>query len=63
MVAQTTIDGKGNVKSKFRLTHDQSFNPSRTEKRSVNNRVDASHLTVARFGKAFRLLIYHINYL
>jgi hypothetical protein len=63
MVAQTTIDEKGNTKSKFRLSHDQSFNPSRTEKRSVNDRVDASHLTVARFGKAFRLLIYHINYL
>jgi hypothetical protein len=48
-----TIDGKGNAKSKFRLTHDQSFNPSRTEKRSVNDRVAASQLTVARFGKAF----------
>jgi hypothetical protein len=63
MVAQTTIDGKGNAKSKFRLTHDQSFNPSRTEKRSVNDRVDASQLTVARFGKAFSRLIYHISYL
>ena len=63
MVAQTTIDEKGNAKSKFRLTHDQSFNPSRTEKRSVNDRVDASQLTVARFGKAFSRLIYHISYL
>jgi hypothetical protein len=53
MVAQSTIDEKGNAKSKFRLTHDQSFNPSRTEKRSVNDRVDTSQLTVARFGKAF----------
>ena len=49
--------------SKFRLTHDQSFNPSRTEKRSLNNRVDALQLTVARFGKAFSQLIYHISYL
>ena len=63
MVAQTTIDEKGNAKSKFRLTHDQSFNPSRNERRSVNNRVDASQLTVARFGKAFSRLIYHISYL
>jgi hypothetical protein len=63
MVAQTTIDEKGNAKSKFRLTHDQSFNPSRTEKRSVNDRVDALRLTVARFGKAFSRLIYHISYL
>ena len=63
MVSQTTIDEKGNAKSKLRLTHDQSFNPSRTEKRSVNDRVDASQLTVARFGKAFSRLIYHISYL
>jgi hypothetical protein len=63
MVALTTIDEKGNAKSKFRLTHDQSFNPSRTEKRSVNDRVDALQLTVARFGKAFSQLIYHISYL
>ena len=42
MVAQTTIDKNGNAKSKFRLTHDQSFNPSRTKKRSVNDGVDAS---------------------
>jgi hypothetical protein len=63
MVAQTMIDGKGNAKSKFRLTHNQSFNPSRTEKRSVNDRVDASQLTVARFGKAFSRFIYHICYL
>jgi hypothetical protein len=53
MVAQTTIDEKGNAKSKFSLTHDQSFNPSRTEKHNMNNRVDASQLTVARFGRAF----------
>jgi hypothetical protein len=61
MVAQTTIDGKGNAKSKLRLTHDQCFNPSRTEKRSVNDRVDASQLTFARFGKAFSQFIYHIS--
>jgi hypothetical protein len=41
MVSQMTIDKKGNARSKLRLTHDQSFNPSRTEKRSVNDRVDA----------------------
>jgi hypothetical protein len=53
MVAQTTIDEKGNAKAKFRHTHDQPFNPSRIEKRSVNDSVNASQLTVARFGKAF----------
>ena len=29
MVAQTTIDEKGNAKSKFRLTHDQRERQSR----------------------------------
>ncbi len=63
MVVQMTIDEEGNAKSKFRLTHNQSFNPSRTEKRSVNDRVDASQLTVARFGRTFSRLIYNISYL
>ena len=63
MVVQSTIDEKGQAKEKFRLTHDQSFNPGRTDGRSVNDRVDSSQLTVARFGKAFSRLIYHISFL
>ena len=63
MVAQTSIDEKGNPIDKLRLTHDQSFNPSGTPGRSVNDRVDTSQLTIARFGKAFSRLLYHISYL
>ncbi len=63
MVAQTSIDEKGNPIDKLRLTHDQSFSPSGTPGRSVNDRVDTSQLTVARFGKAFSRLLYHISYL
>ena len=63
MVAQTLIDEKGNPIDKLRLTHDQSFSPSRAAGRSVNNRVDTSQLTEARCGKAFRQLLYHIWYL
>ncbi|KAI2507350.1 hypothetical protein MHU86_7070 [Fragilaria crotonensis] len=63
MVAQTSIDEKGQTIKKLRLTHDQSFNPSGIPGRSVNNRVDMSQLTIARFGRAFIRLMYHISYL
>ncbi|KAI2500106.1 hypothetical protein MHU86_14373 [Fragilaria crotonensis] len=51
MVAQTSIDEKGNSIEKLRLTHDQSFSPSGVAGRSVNERVDTSQLTEARFEK------------
>ncbi|KAI2497773.1 hypothetical protein MHU86_16715 [Fragilaria crotonensis] len=63
MVAQTSIDEKGNSIEKLRLTHDQSFSPSGVAGRSVNERVDTSQLTEARFGKAFSRLMYHISFL
>ncbi|KAI2489241.1 hypothetical protein MHU86_25358 [Fragilaria crotonensis] len=63
MVAQTSIDEKGQTIEKLRLTHDQSFNPSGIPGRSVNDRVDTSQLTTARFGRAFSRLMYHISYL
>ncbi|KAI2497537.1 hypothetical protein MHU86_16940 [Fragilaria crotonensis] len=62
MVAQTSI-AKGNSIEKLRLTHDQSFSPSGVAGRSVNERVDTSQLTEARFGKAFSRLMYHISFL
>ncbi|KAI2500083.1 hypothetical protein MHU86_14410 [Fragilaria crotonensis] len=62
MVAQTSID-EGNSIEKLRLTHDQSFSPSGVAGRSVNERVDTSQLTEARFGKAFSRLMYHISFL
>jgi hypothetical protein len=63
LVVQTTMDEKGRPMDKLRLTHDQSFNPKGVTGLSVNDRVDASQLTVARFGKAFSRFIYHISYL
>jgi hypothetical protein len=49
MVSQTTINADGAKETKFRFTHDQSFNASRGMRRSVNDRVVADRLTPARF--------------
>jgi hypothetical protein len=63
MVAQTTIDEEGGEPPrKLWLTHDQSFSPKGSSSRSVNDRVDESTLTPARFGKAFSRFLYHILY-
>jgi hypothetical protein len=58
-----TIDEGGETQRRLRLTHDQSFNPKGSSIRSVNNRVDETALTPARFGKAFSRFLYHILYL
>ena len=63
MVAQTTIDEEGELQRKLQLTHDQSFNPKGSSSRSVNDRVDETTLTPARFGKACSRFLYHILYL
>ena len=63
MVTQTSINEKVNPINKLRLTYDQSFSPSGTAGQIVNDRVDTSQFTVARFGKAFSRLLYHILYL
>jgi len=63
MVVQSTIDERGNPKEKLRLTHDQSFNPKGMDGCSVNDRVDETTLTPARFGKAFSRVLYHILFL
>jgi hypothetical protein len=63
MVAQTTIDEGGELQRKLRLTHDQSFSPKGSSSRSVNDRVDETTLTPARFGKAFSRFLYHISFL
>jgi hypothetical protein len=63
MVVQTTIDEEGEPQRKLRLTHDQSFNPKGSNGLSVNDRVDETILTPARFGKAFSRFLYHILYL
>jgi hypothetical protein len=63
MVVQTTIDEEGEPQRKLRLTHDQSFNPKGSSGLSVNDRVDETILTPARFGKALSRILYHISYL
>jgi hypothetical protein len=63
MVAQTTIDEGGEPQRKLRLTHDQSFSPKGSSSRSVNDRIDETTLSPARFGKAFSRFLYHILYL
>jgi hypothetical protein len=64
MVAQTTIEDEGGeLQRRLRLTHDQSFSPKGSSSRSVNDRVDETTLTPARFGKAFSRFLYHISYL
>ena len=60
VVAQWTIDENGDRKPKLRLTHDQSFNPTRGERRSVNDRVITAELTPARFGRALMRLLHYI---
>ena len=55
---QHTIDEQGNIVSKDRLTHDQSYKwDSET---SVNSRVDESYLLPCPFGQALRRYITHV---
>ena len=60
VVEQWTIDEGGNRLPKLRLTHDQSFNPTRGERRSVNDRVVTEELSPARFGRALMRLLHYI---
>jgi hypothetical protein len=58
LVLQTTINERGEIVEKFRVTHDQSYNPVRQTQRSVNNRVLHHHLTPCMFGRA---LLRHVH--
>jgi hypothetical protein len=60
VVSQWTIGADGSRQPKLRLTHDQSFNASRGEQRSVNDRVIKEDLTPARFGRALLRLLHYI---
>ena len=60
VVSQWTIGADGTRQPKLRLTHDQSFNATRGEQRSVNDRVLADELTPARFGRALLRLLHYI---
>jgi hypothetical protein len=60
VVSQWTIGADGSRQPKLRLTHDQSFNATRGEKRSVNNRVVTADLAPARFGRALLRLLHYM---
>ena len=60
VVSQWTIDENANRQPKLRLTHDQSFNPTRGERRSVNDRVVTAELKLARFGRALMRLLHYV---
>jgi hypothetical protein len=58
LVKQATITEQGEIVEKFRVTHDQSFNPVKRTQRSVNNRVQHDLLTPCMFGRA---LLRHVH--
>ena len=60
VVSQWAIEADGSRQPKLRLTHDQSFNATSGEKRSVNDRVITDDLTPARFGRALMRFSHHI---
>ena len=58
--SQWTIDEDGSRQLTLRLTHDQSFDPTRGERRGVNDRVVTSDLPPARFGRALIRFLHYI---
>jgi hypothetical protein len=58
LVSQATINDRGEVIPKDRITHDQSFNFS--ARNSVNSRVILDSLTPCRYGTALRRLLHYI---
>jgi hypothetical protein len=58
LVEQATINERGEIVDKLRVTHDQSFNPVKGTRRSVNDRVHRDLLTPCMFGRA---LLRHIH--
>jgi hypothetical protein len=58
LVEQATINERGEIVDKLRVTHDQSFNPVKGTRRSVNDRVQRDLLTPCMFGRA---LLRHIH--
>jgi hypothetical protein len=57
---QQSINERGEIVPKWRLTHDQSFNVIPGTRRSVNNRTDFSSLTPCRYGHALLRFIHVI---
>jgi hypothetical protein len=63
MAEQETINEKGDIEPKFRVTHDQSYNVIPNTRRSVNDRVIEEELTPCRYGRAFSRHIHWIAHL
>jgi hypothetical protein len=59
-VIQDTINERGEITEKQRLTHDQSLNPVPGTLRSVNDRLQRGELTPCRYGSALRRYIHFI---
>jgi hypothetical protein len=57
---QLTINERGEIVPKQRLTHDQSFNVTPGTKRSFNDRLDLLSLTPCRYGHALIRFIHII---
>ena len=58
LVTQSTINARGEIIPKHRLTHDQSFEMQPGS--SVNSRVEHQHLTPCRYGTALRRFLHFI---
>jgi hypothetical protein len=58
LIEQATINELGEIIDKLRVTHDQSYNPIKRTRRSVNDRVHRDLLTPCMFGRS---LLRHIH--
>jgi len=63
LVLQASIDDKGNIVDKYRLTHDMTFEMSEKGQNSVNNRVIPTNLTPCRYGQALLRVCHKIVFL
>ena len=60
LVEQDSINELGEIISKYRLTHDQSYNVVPGTRRSVNDRVRFDSLTPCRYGCALMRLAHYV---
>lgn len=60
MVKQATINERGEIADKWRLTHDQTFEVTPGAHRSVNHRIQFEELTPCMYGKAILRYVYII---
>ncbi len=60
MALQQTINKFGEIVAKWQLTHDQTYEPTPGEYRSVNHRTQFKELTPCRYGRVLTHHIYNI---